>query len=303
MNHLLSYQEFSVCIKEYLKKYVSSDLEMTTGSRNRRGGKPKDTVEFNREGEDFGRIFYVEDMYREYLQGASPELIARGIAEMCTGGLPEGLRGIFRYDEVKDRLTLRLVNYERNKEMLGDLVYRRFLDLALVCRVICPAEEDVYRTTSVTSSLVRRWGVPEEEVFSQAESCVKKREGAVLRPLRDILTELDPNGIAPKRESDLYVLTTRGGIAGASALLISDCVEKLAENLGRDILVLPSSIHETLLLPDWGEWEVGSLRKIVRDINRNVVPEEDYLSDNIYRYKLADHEFVIEQESAPASGR
>lgn len=295
MNHLLSYQEFSVCIKEHLKTYTSPDMEVTYGSRNRRGGKPKDTIEFKRKGEDFGRIFYIEDMYREYLQGAGPELIAKGVAQMCTGDMPESMRGLFQYEQVKDRLTLRLVNYEKNREMLEDLIYRRFLDLALVCRVICPSDDGEIHTTIVTGSLLSRWGVTEDEVFAQAEKCVRKSEPAILRPLRDLLTELDPDGIGPNRESDLYVLTSKNGIAGASALLTSDYVRSLAQKLERDILVLPSSIHEVLLLPDWGEWEVGSLRKIVKDINHTVVPEEDYLSDNVYRYRLAEHEFVLEQ--------
>ena len=246
MNHLLSYQEFSVYVKEYLEKHISSDMEMTTGSRNRRGGKPKDTVELKREGENFGRVFYIEDMYMEYLKGAVPEEIADGVVQMCTGGLPDGVLRILDYEQVKEHLTLRLVNYEKNREILDDLIYRPFLDLALTCRVICPAEENVLRTTAVSYALLDRWGVTEEEVFSQAIDCVRRREPAILRPLRDILTNMDADEVSTSRESDLYILTTRTGISGACALLTSASVEILAERLERDILVLPSSIHEML---------------------------------------------------------
>ena len=298
MNHLLSYQEFSVCVREYLEKNVSPGVEMTTGRRNRRGGKLKDTVEFHGKGDNFGRVFYIEDMYMEYLQGAAPELIADGVLQMCTGGLPDGVLRFLDYEQVKEHLTLRLVNYEKNREVLDDFIYRPFLDLALTCRIICPAEENVLRTMAVSYALLDRWGVSEEEVFSQAEDCMRRYEPPVLRPLRDILPYKDQGRMSSSRESDLYILTTRSGISGASALLTSENVQTLAEQLGRDILVLPSSIHEMLLLPDWGEWETGALRKIVKDINRNVVAEEDFLSDNIYRYRLADHKFVIEQETA-----
>ena len=294
MNHLLSYQEFSVCVREYLKKHISPGVEMTTGRRNRRGGKLKDTVEFHGKGDNFGRVFYIEDMYMEYLQGASPEVIADGVLQMCTGGLPDGVLRILDYEQVKEHLTLRLVNFEKNREVLDDFIYRPFLDLALTCRVVCPAEENVLRTMAVSYALLERWGVSEEEVFSQAEDCMRRYEPPVLRPLRDILPYKDPDRMSSSRESDLYILTTRSGISGASALLTSENVQMLAEQLDRDILVLPSSIHEMLLLPDWGEWEVSALRKIVEDVNRNVVPEEDYLSDNIYRYSLAEDRFMIE---------
>ena len=285
-------------MREYLKKHISPGVEMTTGRRNRRGGKLKDTVAFHGKGDNFGRAFYIEDMYMEYLQGASPEVIADGVLQMCTGGLPDGVLRILDYEQVKEHLTLRLVNFEKNREVLDDFIYRPFLDLALTCRVVCPAEENVLRTMAVSYALLERWGVSEEEVFSQAEDCMRRYEPPVLRPLRDILPYKDPDRMSSSRESDLYILTTRSGISGASALLTSENVQMLAEQLDRDILVLPSSIHEMLLLPDWGEWETGALQKIVKDINRNVVAEEDFLSDNIYRYRLADHEFVIEQETA-----
>ena len=297
MNHLLSYQEFSVSVRECLEKLLSPDLEMTVSRRRRRGGRMKDFFHISREGEPFGRIFYTEDLYQQYLLGVKPENLAEGVCEMCREGMPGEVLGIFNYEQVKDRLTLRLVNYEKNKDMLEDAIYRRFLDLALTCRVICPAEESVLRTAIVTNSLLDRWGVSEEEVFSQAVNCVMQREPPILRPLRDMLSDLAPDGDVPPRESDLYVLTTRTGISGACAIVTSSCVEILAERLDRDILVLPSSVHEMLLLPDWGDWETEALQKIVSDVNRNVVPEEDYLSDNIYRYRHEDHEFVIEHEA------
>lgn len=299
MNHLLSYQEFSVSIRACLESFLLPDLEMTDLRRRRRGGRMKDAFHITKEGEPFGRIVYTEDLYQQYLQGSEPEEIAGSVAEMCREGMPEGITDIFDYEKMKNRLTLRLVNFEKNREMLEDVIYRRFLDLALTCRMICPADESVLRTAVVTHSLLDHWGVSEEEVLSQAVNCTRRREPAVLRPLRDILTELAPETSEnPPGESDLYVLTTRTGISGACAVITSACVEILAERLERDILILPSSVHEMLLLPDSGKWETEALQKIVSDINRNVVSEEDYLSDHIYRYRFADHEFVIEEETA-----
>ena len=296
MDHLLSDQELFFSVRECLSEQLPADMSMQTSRQIRgRSGGMRDAVEVRREGENFGRLFYAEDMYTEYLQGSTPAQIARCVADMCVGGLPCEPMSVLDYEQAKEHLMLRLINYENNREGLGEYVYRRFLDLAVTCRVIVLTEEPVLRTAAVSRLLLERWGVSEDEVFEQAEKCMMRDDAPVIRPLRDILTELDPDDSdVPERESDLYVLTTVSGISGASAVLFSGCVEKLAEELGKDILVLPSSVHEMLLLPDWGEWEVSALRRIVADVNQSVVPSEDYLSNSVYRYRLDERRFVID---------
>ena len=297
MNQLLSYQDLFFSVRDYIQIGLPPGIQMITGCRTRgESSRKQETLEFRKDKDQVGMIFYAEDMYMQYLQGAAPSQIACQITQMCLQDPPSEIKSVLDYRQAAESLSLRLINYEKNKEKLADYVYRTFLDLAVTCRVIIPfQEEGVMRTAAVSRSLLKRWEISEEELFEQARECMMKRDKPVLRPLGDILSELAPDrSLPPGRESDLYVLTTASGICGASAALFSGRTQQLARELGRDVLVLPSSIHEMLLLPDWGEWEVSALRKIVEDVNRNVVPEEDYLSDNIYRYSLAEDRFMIE---------
>jgi hypothetical protein len=298
MNQLLSYQDLFFSVRDQIQIGLPPGIQMITGCRTRgESSRMQETLEFRKDKDQVGMIFYAEDMYMQYLQGAPPSLIASQIAQMCLQDPPSELQSILDYRQAAESLSLRLVNYEKNKKKLSDYVYRTFLDLAVICRVIVPfQEEGVMRTAAVSRHLLTRWEISEDELFDQARECMMRRDAPVLRPLGDILSELAPGrDLPPGRQSDLYVLTTASGICGASAVLFSGRTQQLARELGRDVLVLPSSIHEMLLLPDWGEWEVGALRSIVEDVNRNVVPEEDYLSDNIYRYRLAEDRFVIEE--------
>lgn len=82
----------------------------------------------------------------------------------------------------------------------------------------------------------------------------------------------------------LYVLTNRERIFGASAMLYSDKVRKLAEELNTDLLILPSSVHEVLLLPDDKAQNYDFYRQMVSEVNRTQVDPEEVLSFNLYRY-------------------
>lgn len=295
MNQLLSYQEFFSVVKEDLEKRLPPELQLETGNRMRSGRRKTDTIEIRKDGEIVGMVFYADDMYHEYLRGAPPSLIADNIAQMCDSDLPCEPASILDYEFAKEHLLLRMDNYEKNKDRLEGVVYIRFLDLAITCRIMVPTKEKGLRTATVTESLLERWGISEEELFEQTGQCMMRHEVPVLRPIYDLLREMAP------RETDIqekrcavHVLTNERGFSGASMFLVSAAVKDLAEHYGSDIMILPSSVHEVLLLPDTGDWKVDALRKIVEDINRNVVPPEDYLSDNVYRYRLKEQDYIID---------
>ena len=84
--------------------------------------------------------------------------------------------------------------------------------------------------------------------------------------------------------SGMYVLTNEAGMLGASALYYPDVKEKAAELMGSGYYVLPSSIHEVILVPDTIDHDVRDLCDMVKQANRSVVEPKDVLSDNVYHY-------------------
>ena len=85
------------------------------------------------------------------------------------------------------------------------------------------------------------------------------------------------------------VLTNTQGMHGAGALFYPDQLETIAQQMGTDFFVLPSSVHEVLILPDDGSQDLDSLQFMVREINRTEVAPEDRLSDFVYHYDAQDH--------------
>ena len=83
-------------------------------------------------------------------------------------------------------------------------------------------------------------------------------------------------------------LTNASGSLGAAALFYPDVKDKAAELLGSDYYILPSSVHEVILVPDSAGINATELCDMVKQANRTVVEEHDILSDNVYHYSRDD---------------
>ena len=85
-------------------------------------------------------------------------------------------------------------------------------------------------------------------------------------------------------DEGMYVLTNEEKYLGAVCVCYPGVLERIADTFGRSFFVLPSSIHECIIVPETGEDFEGDLQEIVREVNRLYVSEEEYLSDNVYYY-------------------
>ena len=100
------------------------------------------------------------------------------------------------------------------------------------------------------------------------------------------IAKMTGSSTVPEAISPIYILSNADLFYGAACILYEGVLRKIALQLGSDLLILPSSVHEVLIVPDESEWEKSELEWMVRGINREVVAEEDRLSDQIYRYSL-----------------
>ncbi len=90
----------------------------------------------------------------------------------------------------------------------------------------------------------------------------------------------------------MLVLSNATTQNGASALFYPDVLEKIGEQAGQNFFILPSSIHETLIVPDDGRFDYQMLESMVKEINaaERVAPE-DRLSDSVYHYDSREYLF------------
>lgn len=216
------------------------------------------------------------------------------------------------YGWAKEKLRVRLINRVMNVERLKDVPYRTFLDLAECVYLDIDDLGIPNATCPVRDRELKSWGKTFEEVLADAEENMKVYEPGELSGIGDVIRDLkeELRGMAGRmnqpedfflgEEQDeipapprMFVLTTKGKTFGAAAILDKSPLRTLANLFGADVYVIPSSIHEVILLPDEEGTSAENLREMLVSINRCEVPQGDILSNHVYRYERESDELVI----------
>lgn len=95
----------------------------------------------------------------------------------------------------------------------------------------------------------------------------------------------------PGEEAKMFVISNEQGINGAAAVLDENLMAKVTEELGEDFYVLPSSIHECIVIPA-ENMDVNELKAMVQEVNDTQVMPQEKLSDQVYQYDQDSHQLV-----------
>lgn len=188
------------------------------------------------------------------------------------------------FTQVKERLYHKLVHYEKNKKMLEDVPHIRWNDLAVV--FYYAMEQDVVGRATITirKEHLAIWKQEEGMLFAIAQENMRRDMPELLVPMKELLEEMTGVELEKQYDVPMYVLTNKEKIFGASVLLYSEKLQKLAEKTGKNLLILPSSVHEVLLMPDEEDREYGFYRQMVEEVNTTQVDPEEVLSYSLYCY-------------------
>lgn len=248
----------------------------------------------------------VDKLLKEDQLPAVANNIARKMVEFVVDGNGhEGPAVPFLNDLKSNQFVLRLCDKELNKKFLSDKPY---LDagngFALFIRVrVCENIGGWYSAT-LTNALLKELDLSKEEAFKKAFAEAEKSDTTELCMLPELLTE-DLTGEKPRNllnerghhnlhessveahhglpETSMYVL--RDDYYGAAALYRPGLKEKVAEILNDDFYVLPSSVHEFILMPAGNSpCSESELAAMVATANKDVVERNEVLSYKVQKF-------------------
>ena len=214
------------------------------------------------------------------------------------------------YSQLKDNLIMQVISVKGNEERLADMPHEQMEDMAVVYRVMM---DSPYRggemSFLVTNSIMKSYGVTQEQLHEDATANMLPRSS--FRPLFNVLADMNPSfADEPMVEPDnaLYVATNDKSMYGAGVIALPDFMEEVGEIMKSNYFVLPSSIHEVLLLKDDGHTDYHDLLDMVKAINATEVQPQDRLTDNVYHYDAVERVFETaknfsERQMEKAMGR
>lgn len=282
----MNYKEFAGSIAELLRKKMGDGFTVEVTDVLKNNDISLTGVIIMEKPKRVSPTIYLEEPYRKYQDGTAIEKIVEEIVSVygkhaCNIDLDVDFFQDF--SRVEERIFHKVINYEKNRKLLQDMPYFRWHDLAVI--FYYALEEPAFGKASILihNNHLKMWGETAENIYCIARHNMVQKMPELLVPLQKMLEEMA--GITVEENvPPLYVLTNREKMFGASAMLYSEKMKKLADELHTDLLILPSSTHEVLLLPDDQARGYDFYKEMVREVNTTQVDPEEILSFNLYRY-------------------
>lgn len=244
-------------------------------------------------------LIYLENFYERYKMGLALETVIEEILALYDEKLadvvfPHDGSWLSDFVNVKEHILYKLVNYKLNEKYLESVPHIRFHDLAIVFHVLVDQTDDGIASLKIKNELMELWDISREELFQIAHANTERLFPAKIWKMADIIgkfTEESPTGQMDLK-TPMYVATNQITVDGAAVILYENLLKACSLRMNGDFFILPSSLHEVILIPASDEMDAEELREIVTEINRTEVDAVDVLSDTVYRY-YADKDALL----------
>ncbi|SDI51760.1 hypothetical protein SAMN05421493_1178 [Pseudobutyrivibrio sp. 49] len=166
-----------------------------------------------------------------------------------------------------------------------DVVRTNFLDLAVIYKVVVNLGSNEHiGAYNLNYDIMTRAGITESELFDT----VKAYKDFTLTPIMSAIMDYFDAPADEYREidfsvPDIYVMTTKDRIFGATAMF-SDALRNLQDKISKDLVIIPCSKMEILVLIYHEDIDIAAIKKLVKSINSNesLVSAEEFLSNSVY---------------------
>ena len=302
-------EEVKATIKAYLpEKYEDAEINIVQVTKN--NDQKLDGLTIRSKDSAVTPTIYINGMFDRMQNGEKMSDIMREIADLHLNhenAVGIDVSKILDYEKAKENITCRLVNAEQNAEYLKDKPYTQIEDLAITYHIKVNDGPEGLMTSPITDKLMKQYGVTKDDIHKVAMENLERLTPPKFVSMQEMMMEImlpdksDPNYDIMKQalteqiggaDNLMYVLTNENKVNGAVLALDQNIMDKIAEKVGGDFYVLPSSVHEVLVVPKRADMDVKELEHMVQEVNATQVAVEEQLSDHVYMYDAKEHEFL-----------
>lgn len=298
----MNYEEFKTQVVNKIREVEAPSTEVNVISVTKNNGLVLDALTILRAGKNVSPTIYLEKYYRFFCMGNVPleEVVERILQEHAAHDIsvPVNAEQLLDFANVKNRIYPRLVNYARNRSFLDEVPHRRFLDLAVIYYFEISEKPIGEATMILRNRDLARWQMQEEELYNLAMANVRRDKPTLVTPIGDILGEIDDQPLSGEQETALShwqmnVATNKERFYGSVCLLEPEVFQTIAEKTGENLFILPSSIHEIIVVVNNGSCSKADLERMVVDVNETQVMEQEVLSNHVYLYDREKMEVAL----------
>lgn len=285
----MNYEQFVVTVKDAVAKLLSPELNLQIHSTLKNNGRKRIGITISDKKVNISPTIYLEEYYERFAEGFPMDYIAKSVADVYHEVKFEHewqVETIKDFSLIKSKIVYKIIHAEKNEVLLQTLPYVAYLDFAVVFYILFDITDKGTATIPITHELLELWNTDLATLYHIAAQNTKELLPAVVKPMREVIEELlgHPCEDDAFEEPLMFVLSNPLRSFGAACILYKDVLANIGAQLGENFFILPSSIHEVILIPESNAPTDYDFDEMITEINETQVDIEDVLSDHVYYY-------------------
>lgn len=295
----MEFTNFTTLVREEVERRAGEKYRVRLNDVRKNNGVVMRGLTVMQDDSNISPTIYLNDYYEEYANGnATLVNVVNDVMDTYYRNKVNqsvDMRFFLNYESVKGSVVYKLVNTEKNKELLEDIPHIEFLDLSIVFQCMVAQEELGTASILIHNVHMKLWDVTVEKLYKAAKENTQRLQKYEIKSMAEVLREIMSAEETGECGCDdcmedfpdsvpMYVLSNRSRVEGAACILYPNLVRDFAEAVGSSFYIIPSSVHEVLLLPAEDDGESAELKRMIREINDTQVGMEEILSYSLYFY-------------------
>lgn len=292
----MNYETFKNIIRERLEYDIPNPKTISIEPILKNNGLTLDGLVIMENGTNISPTIYLNYYYESYQSGTTFHNVYLSILDSYhqnRSARKIDIRFFTDLEQIRPRIVFKLIHYQRNLTLLSDIPHIPFLDLAIVFYCLVNMEEEnTNASILIRNSHLSYWNLTTRDLFAIAQENTPRLLPHELHNMKDLLSDMDLQDCDPDKpvydaehnSYPMFILTNNRQLYGAACLLYPDLLAAYAERSGTDFYILPSSVHEVLLLPAIEENCLEELSAMVKEVNATQLLPDEILADHAYFY-------------------
>lgn len=291
---VMEYSEFVEKIKKMSESVAGTEGTVQVTHVIKNNGCEYDGLVILRKGCKISPTIYLNGYYEQYCKGKSFESVFSGIKELYLFNkdrITVDADSFATFNGIRDKVVFKLINYNANRKLLSLVPHKKILDLAMVFCCMLEKNEEGNTSALIYNSNMNYWKVKEEDIYRAALNNTARILPAGITEMSKLFEAYDDHDKMDVcidsqeiKDCQLYVLTNDCRINGAACMLYENVLKDFADSIESNLYILPSSIHEVIILPKFAMFNKQELVNMVREVNAEGVAMDEILSYTVYEY-------------------
>ena len=298
-------EAFAGTVKSAMEAYYGEDYRVSVQEVKKNNGLVLTGLTILKKDCNIAPTIYLNQAFEQYQDGRTMESICRELIHVYEEHKVQtdfDVSAVTDFEKVQNRICYKLINAEKNEELLADAPHVMLENLAVIFYILVSQDSDGTGTITIRNNMLSYWNVDVDTLYKLALTNTQRLFRGSVQSMASVMTEILSHKLDEESAQEfydmmvgeddmipMYVCTNTIKLNGAGVILYQGLLQEFADRVGSDFYILPSSIHETLLIPANGDMDIEYLRDMVKTVNRTEVAPDEILSDSVYFYsRLTD---------------